>query len=164
MVPAKFLSILLVFGVILSCSCLPLVKENELKPSAEEMPDAEMIQELDELLTSISYPKKYEMDVFDCSNETAYMYDFLTGRGYECDIILGAESIRKLIFGSTIGRGHAWIIAKKYSKKFWIEATSKIVSPMSWYDDYFWKLRFHSLEELKQFWKFWNLPDGEWDY
>ncbi len=161
---AKFLNTLLVFSLLFACSYLPLVKKDELKSSPEEIPDAEMTQELNELLAGVSYPRKYEIDFFDCSNETAYMYDFLTGRRYECEIILGSESIRRLIFGGERGRGHAWIIAKKHGKKFWVESTAKVVYMTLWYDDYFWKLRFYSLDEVKRFWQFWHLPDGEWDY
>lgn len=160
-------------GVVLSlilllfagCAHLAINPGFSLKP--EEAPAKEEIEELNALLDAVVYPRKYEVGVFDCSNMTAYMYDFLTGKNYKCTIVLGTTSLWRLIFGDElVGRDHAWLIVQKNGKKFLVESTSRVIGTPDWYDDYFWQLRFNSLKELKRFWrrKRWHLPRGEWDY
>ena len=156
-----FVSVVLIFLLSAGCSHLAIKPDLSLRP--EEVPDKNETEELNSLLDTVVYSKQYELDVFDCSNMTACVYDFLTARNYKCVIILGTNSLWRLIFGGELGRGHAWIIAKKNGKKFWVEATSRSIAPSDWYDEYFWQLHFNSLKELKEFWIRWNLPEGEWD-
>ena len=152
----------LFFSALTGCVHLAINPDLSLKP--EEMPTAEEIGELNSLLDTVVYSRQYEMDVFDCSNMTAFMYDFLTARNYKCVIISGTTSLWRLLFGGELGRGHDWIIAEKNGKKFWVEATSRSIAPSNWYDEYFWQLHFNSLKEAKKFWRGWHLPKGEWDY
>ena len=78
----------------------------------EEQPTPQMVKELRALLDSVDYELyKKERDVFDCSNKTALLYDTLTLKKYECAIIIGKESL----FAKEV---HAWLIARKYGKKF----------------------------------------------
>lgn len=158
-----FLLFVVVFLLFQLSACAHLKIKPDMWFVPEETPDKRMIEELNGLLNAVSYPKKYELDVFDCSNMSAYMHDFLTARGYKCAIFLGTTSLRRLIFGKgDFGRGHAWLLAEKHGKKFWVEATARLIAPPDWYEPYCWQLRFNSLEELKEFWKSWHLPEGEW--
>lgn len=132
-----------------------LEKRSEEKPDAEK-PDAAAILELQKLLDSISYRSwEFQEDVFDCSNESAFLYDFLTGHDYKCEIVMG--------FNWRILPGHSWVIAKKGGKKFWIESTKKKIVPLASFGTYIIRLHFSSLGKLQDFYNRIGFPH-EWDY
>lgn len=147
-----------------AAGCVHLVIKPDLSLKLEEVPDQKAIEELNLLLDAVVYPRQYEMNVFDCSNMTACMCDFLTAKNYRCVIVLGTNSLWRLLFGDELGRGHVWIIAEKNGKKFWVESTTRATAASFSYGEYFWQLHFNSLKELKKFWERWHLPKGEWDY
>lgn len=152
---------------VLAISCAHLRINPDWSSPKDEIPTKNEIDELNALLQTVSFPQELEMNVFDCSNSTAYMYDFLTAKGYKCTIATGVESLWRLIFGGPLGRGHAWLIAEKNGKKFIVESTTRIVADPRDYKEYFWQMRFDSPEEAKNFWKNWGLSEGspgEWDY
>ncbi len=152
---------LVVFLFSAVCGCAHL----KIKP--EETPAFEERVQLNVLLSEVSYPE-HKYDVYDCSNMSAYLYDFLTARGYRCVLYLGALNPGQLIFGDAYGdHGHAWLSAEKNGKIFFVESTIKIVMPPDWYDHYSLRLRFDSLDAVKKFWKRTGLSlffKNEWEY
>ncbi len=123
----------------------------------EEIPTPEMVGELTMILDEISYGRYYEVNVFDCSNQTAFLYDVLTTKGYRCEIMMGAVSIWK------IGGGHAWLIAEKEGKKFWIEPTMRKIVQPDFYDEFPVRICVYSLKFLRVLFIIFGYP-YEWDY
>ena len=120
-----------------------------------EKPTVKMKAELQTLLNSVSYsPHSNERSVFDCSNKTAYLYDFLTRRGYNCTIMTGANSANEW---------HAWLIAEKKGKKFWIESTLKLIVWPGYFQEYTLRFSFRSLKEVKRLAAIIGFG-GDWDY
>ncbi len=123
----------------------------------EEIPTPEMALELTAILNGISYGRYYEEGVFDCSNQTAFLYDVLTTKGYKCEIMMATFSIW------TIGSGHAWLIAGKEDKKFWIEAVMKKIVQPDFYDEFPVRICVYSLKFLRVLFAIFGYPH-EWDY
>ncbi len=125
-----------------------------------ELPTLKMVNELTELLLNAPYEiDDYKIGVFDCSNESALMHDFLTAHGYNCTIVIGAWFEWRwfpVIF-------HAWIIVEKDGKKMWIDATLKQVAYQEYFNDYFVLAHFKSLLMLRTFAVLCFFPN-EWSY
>lgn len=112
--------------------------------SGAENPDTPAAQKLSEILNDeIFYPREYERGVFDCSNESALLHDFLEKKGYDCEIVSGLKLEKDDI------DLHAWLIARKDGKIFLIEATTKRIVSCHYYKNYLILLRCRSLKFLK---------------
>lgn len=148
-----FLSILMF--VFWGCATLYVAKNRS--PSEEET------KNLQAILDTISFEEQQEYFlVFDCSNKSAYVFDFLNQMGYECSIIVGCRSP---IFFNIDGSSswHAWVEAKKNNKIFYVESTTKKVVDPGCFDQHIWKFRFSSLNILRKLAKLGGLKD-EWEY
>lgn len=144
--------LLALIAMFLSCATLRVSKDQ--RPSEKEA------KELQAILDTISYGKKFEMDVFDCSNMSAYVFDFLTKKDYKCSIINGYDS-RFSIFKR--GNWHGWVEARKNGKIFYVETTAKKVVKSEFYDYFHLKFRFDSLEQLRKLTKIFG-REKEWEY
>jgi len=135
--------------ILLSCVHLPAISGNE-------KPDAEATAELNKILEEVSYPRDYELGVFDCSNQSAFLYDYLALKEYNCKIMIGW----KLWW-----RWHSWLIAEKDGKEFWIEPTRKEIVCAHYYEWYFTAYR-GSLQGIRKIAKIFNIisPSKEWEY
>ena len=102
--------LMVIMLMAVGCVHLPIIINEE------ENPDSEAVAELTKLLDGISYPGEYKFGFFDCSNESALLYDYLSQKGYKCKIMVGWKPL---------WRWHSWLIAEKNGKKFWIESTKK---------------------------------------
>lgn len=136
----------------------------EVKP--EEIPSADEIAELQKVLDEISYRGcwDYQLEVFDCSNQSAFLYNMLMIEGYKSNIIFGINPS-----SLSLPEGwHAWLIASKNGKKFWIEPTVKGVVTPDNYRRYAVKIRLGSLKRAKRITRIifiidWFFPK-QWDY
>ncbi len=129
---------------------LPGCVHSPLKP--DEKPTPEMTASLQELLNDVSYGGWiYEMGIFDCSNESAFLYDYLTEKGYQCEIVVGIPYYFWRLAGWARGI-HVWLIVKKEGKKFLVEATFKEVVCEDFYQNkgYFIQISFKSLKTAKK--------------
>ncbi len=125
-----------------------------------ELPTLKMMKELTELLENAPYQiSDYSDDVFDCSNESALLHDFLTAHGYNCTIAIGLWFEWRW-FPFTF---HAWIIVEKEGKKMWVEASEKEVFYQGYFRDYFVLTHFKSLLILRILSILCFLPN-EWKY
>ena len=126
----------------------------------EELPSLKMVNELTELVAKAPYKMgDYEWGVFDCSNESALIHDFLTAHGYHCTIVIGVRFEWEW-FSVVL---HAWIIAEKNGKKMWVNASGKDVVYQGYYEDYFVLAHFKSLLKLQILATLFFLPH-EWEY
>lgn len=126
-----------------------------------EIPDIDEYLRLQNILDGISYRGcwEYQLGVFDCSNQTALLHDFLTAKGYECNIVLGINP--SLLF---YGRGwHVWLIAEKNGKKFWIESVIKKIVSFDDFEHYTVKINLGSLKRAKKLSRLIRLSYN-WDY
>lgn len=123
---------------------------------------AEEKMKLIKILDEISYPRSFEENVFDCSNQTALLYDFLTQKGYKCTIIAGWTFLS--FFGFTTDGAHAWLAAEKNGEKFWVSPIGKTVVPFESYQKYWIRLYFYSLKEAKEHSKIMGWGFKEWEY
>jgi len=129
-------TLFLFVGLFFLCSCASLKTKKENWPSIEE------ILELENILNKVDYGRKYKENVFDCSNQTAFLYDFLTKKGYKC----------KIMFGSTLLAGdknHVWLVVEKNRKIFFVESTLKKIIHPYYLKIYILRIEFDSLEEAK---------------
>ncbi len=125
-----------------------------------ELPTLKMVRELEMLLEKAPYKETdYEMGIFDCSNEAAMTYDFLTANGYKCVIMIGIMIEWKWFPVSF----HSWLIAEKDGKKLWVEPVSKEVLHQKYYKDYIILAHFRSLKLLQKISKIFFFPK-EWKY
>ncbi len=144
-----------IFVLFLIAACV----YSALKP--DEKTDINEYQKLQSILDKISYRGcwDYQLGVFDCSNQTAFLYNFLTAEKYKCKIIFGISL--SSIF--TASGWHVWLIAEKNGKKFWVESTTKqIVFPdaFKYYDV---KICLGSLKQAKKLSRLIGLSN-QWDY
>ncbi len=107
---------------VIGCVHLPIMREQEEKPSNEA------IAELIFLLEAISYHREYQKYIFDCSNMSAFLYDYLSQKGYKCKIMAGWKPL---------WRWHSWLVAEKNGKKFWIESIRKEIVCTHYFEWYF---------------------------
>jgi len=126
----------------------------------EELPTYKMVQKLDALLNRAPYnPDDYKSGIFDCSNESALLYDFLTAHGYNCTAVIGVKFDRKLF--SVVF--HAWVIAEKEGKKMRVDASMKEVMYQKYFKNYFVLAHFKSLLMLQILATLCFFPN-EWNY
>ena len=126
----------------------------------EELPTYKMVTELTELLEDAPYEiSDYRIGVFDCSNESALLYDFLTARGYHSTVVIGVWFEWKW-FPVIL---HSWIIVEKKGKKIWVEASRKEVVYQGYFRDYFVLAHFKSLLMLRILTMLFFFPN-EWNY
>ncbi|MCF7835984.1 MAG: hypothetical protein K9M15_02590 [Candidatus Marinimicrobia bacterium] len=144
----KVVSLLLCIFFLVCCSSLEIKKENY--PSDQER------KELEYILKHLDYGRPYKEGVFDCSNQSALLYDFLSARDYKCKIIVGFE---QLIGGVR----HAWVVAEKNGKIFIIEPVYKCLVTTNRYKGYTLQIEFDSLENLRSFCSFFGF-ENEWKY
>ncbi|MDP3051910.1 MAG: hypothetical protein Q8N42_00185 [bacterium] len=140
----KFLLFFLVGLFLSGCAHSPL------KP--DEKPTPEMTTSLQELLDNASYGgRTYEMGIFDCSNESALLYDYLTEKGYQCEIVVGIPYYFWRLAGWVCDI-HVWLIVKKDGKKFWVDPTFKEVVCEDFYQNegYFVQITLGSLKNAKK--------------
>jgi hypothetical protein len=140
--------------LIAICALFWIVSCASLEIKQSERPDIETIIEFEKILREISQPWEYEKNVFDCTNQTAYLYDYLTQKGYACKIIVGWKLLWKW---------HAWLIAEKDGKKFLVESVYRISVSPDYFKDCIIRIRFNSLEKAKKVYKLFGSL-GEWDY
>ncbi len=121
-----------------------------------ERPDASAAAELHKIIREISRPWEYELGVFDCSNQAAFLYDYLSLKGYKCEIFIGWRPW---------WRWHSWLIAEKDGKKFWIEVTLKEIVSADYYREYLIVYR-GSLSAIKKLSKAFIFFDysREWEF
>lgn len=144
---------LLVILVASGCSHLFFNNSNGPTPEAR--------QELQALLNSVSFePYANKKSIFDCSNATAVLFDFLSSHGYQSKIMtgMGLEISKNSIFVF-----HAWLIVEKNGVKFWIESWNKEIVPPAYFNKYFLRLSFNSIEDAKEWSDFLGIGD-EWNY
>lgn len=141
------------------CLALTVAGDSRPVPNFQEIP-LEMYWELGDILKGINYREwKHEANVFDCSNQTAYLYDYLTARGYECEIMGGTDSLWNFLKGES----HVWLIASRGGKRFWIDPVVKSIVAPSYYDEYFIKVHLGYLKTAKILFAIIGFP-REWDY
>lgn len=144
----------LLLALLLSAGCVHLAAR------PEEKPDFGAVWELGRLLGGISYRDwKYERQVFDCTNMSAYLYEYLTVRGYDCKIVVGAV----YPWGFLTGQCHAWLIVRKDGQKFLVEPVEKRPASPADFRKYLFRFGFDSLEEARKFYRIFG-QEGEWAY
>ena len=120
--------------MIVGCVHLPIIINEEEKPSIHA------IAELTLLLEEVSRSWEYEKYIFDCSNMSAFLYDYLSKKGYKCKIMMGWKPL---------WRWHVWLVAEKDGKKFWIESIGRKVACTHNFEWYF-VFYSGSLETIKE--------------
>lgn len=144
-----------IFALFLITACVHLALKPDEKANVDES------QKLQNILDEISYRGcwEYQLGVFDCSNQTALLYNLLTMDGYKCEIIFGINF--SSIFTSS--GWHVWLIAEKTGKRFWVESVTKqIVSPDA-FKHYIIQIRLGSLKQAKRLSRIIGLSH-QWDY
>jgi hypothetical protein len=111
------------------------------KARPDKAPDRNAIAELNDLLRKIPRSWEYKYGVFDCSNMSAFLCDYLSQKGYKCEIMVGWRPL---------WNWHAWLVAEKDGWQFWIEPTGPEVVCRHRFKNYIVALS-GSLEEIKQF-------------
>ncbi|MDP3051933.1 MAG: hypothetical protein Q8N42_00310 [bacterium] len=143
----EFAVLAAVMLMIAGCVHLPITREQEEKPSDEA------IAELTLLLEAIPHSWQYQKHVFDCSNMSAFLYDYLSQKGYKCRIMTSWKPL---------WRWHTWLVAEKKGKKFWIESTKKEIVCTHYFEWHFIAYS-GSLEMIKKISKIIGFSD-EWKY
>jgi len=148
--------LLVVFLFLSSCGHATryLVGKNEGDEKMKEM----LIMELNH----VSFPHAYILNFYDCSNMTAFLYVYLTQRGYKCTIITGAKSLSGLFNGD----GHAWLVVEKDGKKFVVDSVEKTVVSVAYHNKYKWQVVWRSLKILQSLEPIFNFFgfENEWAY
>jgi hypothetical protein len=123
--------------------------------------------ELYKILSDVDFSgRKYEKYNFDCTNMSAYLFDYLREKGYECTIIVGFRNFFDIFKTFSDEGRHAWIIAEKNGNFFVVESTSlEIKKPddLSCYEEYRIRFYFKSLFFLRFITSLAGKPD-EWAY
>ena len=133
--------------MIVGCVHLPIIINEEEKPSIHA------IAELTLFLEEVSRSWEYEKYIFDCSNMSAFLYDYLSKKGYKCKIMMGWKPL---------WRWHVWLVAEKDGKNFWIESVYKEIACIHSFGGYL-VLYSGSLKKVKKFFEIINFSH-EWKY
>jgi hypothetical protein len=125
------------------------------------------VRELEDVLSGVNFDgRSYERGFFDCSNMSAYLFDYLQTKGYECAIVVGVRKFFDIFKVFSDEGGHSWIIVEKNGCVFFVESTRLgVISPdnLIFYSEYIFRFYFKSLRFLKFITTLVGNP-REWEY
>ncbi|MBU1092055.1 hypothetical protein KKA27_04310 [Patescibacteria group bacterium] len=143
-------TVLLFIGLFFVTNCASL------KVKKENIPDKKAVLELIKILDKVDYKRKTKLGFFDCSNQSALLYDLLTQKGYKCKIMVGAKFVID-------DESHAWIVAEKDKKVFFVEPTLKRIANPHYYEKFIIRVQFETLKEVRELFSTFGFSD-EWEY